>query len=239
MKTGVIYKIENPTGKLYIGKAVSFTSRMWAYKNLKCKQQRALYASLVKYGFDAHKVEIIFEGPVELLAEKEINYIKKYNSFSGVNPNGLNLTLGGEGTLGVVHSSEAIEKRRQAHIGKKRTQETRNKMSQAAKGKSKNLSVEQVEKKQAQMKGNKHGAGKKKTATEIQNWKDSLKESRQKQKGTIQQISISGDLIKEWAPSYVEIAKALGCDPTTIRVATLSNMTKTAVGFKWQFNKNE
>lgn len=237
MKTGVIYKIENPTGKLYIGKAVSFASRMWAYKNLKCKQQRALYASLVKYGFDAHKVEIIFEGPVEILAEKEIAYIKQYNSFSVVNPNGLNLTLGGEGTLGVIHSPETIEKRRQLHIGKKRSQETRDKMSKASKGKAKNKTPEQLEAMRIRMKGNKHGAGKKKTEEEISNWKNSLKGSIKERKGNIQQLTLDGELIKEWDPSYVEIAKTLNCDPTTIRVAVLSNQTKTALGFKWQFSK--
>jgi group I intron endonuclease len=237
MKTGVIYKIENPTGKLYIGKAVSFASRMWAYKNLKCKQQRALYASLVKYGFEAHKVEIIFEGPVELLAEKEIVYIEEYNSFSGVNPNGLNLTLGGEGSPGVTQSPETIEKRRQAHIGKKRSEETRDKMSKASKGKAKNLTPEQIETMRTRMKGNKHGAGKKKTKEEIANWKESVKNKIKEEKGKIWQLTLDGKLVNEWDPSYVEIAKALNCDPTTIRVAVLSNNTKTALGFKWQFSK--
>lgn len=237
MKTGVIYKIENPTGKLYIGKAVSFASRMWAYKNLKCKQQKALFASLEKYGFSAHKVDIIFTGPVEILAEKEISFIQHYNSFSGTNPNGLNLTLGGEGALGRKQTPETIEKRRQLHIGKKRSQETREKMSEAAKGKSKKLTSQQVEVIRTRMKGNKHGLGKKKTESEILDWKTSRKNRIEKSKGRIQQLTLQGDLIKEWDPSYVEIAKALNCDPTTIRVATLSNGIKTALGFKWQFNK--
>ena len=216
MKTGVIYKIENPTGKLYIGKAVSFASRMWAYKNLKCEQQKALYASLVKYGFDAHKIEIIFEGPVDILAEKEIAYIKKYNSFSRVNPNGLNLTLGGEGLLGVKQSQETIEKRRQAHTGTKRSLETKKLMSELKKGKApactKNPKTEYFLKVARESK-----LGRKRSDEEIQSMKQTKLNNFIEKHGSVIQIDVkTKQVLKEWNMLPKDIAKELNIDGVSI-----------------------
>ena len=89
-----IYKINNPKGKIYIGKSKNIEKRFSSYYKLQhCHQQRKLYNSLKKYGPKNHVFEIIEECFEELLNEREIYYIELYNSLN----DGLNLTQGGDG----------------------------------------------------------------------------------------------------------------------------------------------
>ena len=58
-----IYKITSPTGKIYIGQAVDVNKR-WSEYNLNNSnliKQPKIYRSLIKYGIDNHKFEIIEE----------------------------------------------------------------------------------------------------------------------------------------------------------------------------------
>lgn len=76
-----IYKITSPSGKIYIGQTVNFKRRMQKYKSLLCKKQSKLYSSLLKYGFENHKIEIIFEQAeldINLLNAKEKEYYDFY-----------------------------------------------------------------------------------------------------------------------------------------------------------------
>ena len=102
MRTGYIYKITSPTGKIYIGKTTWLYKRKSNYKQFQCKQQRILYNSLKKYGFNNHNFDIILEKKAtnEELYDLEIFYIEKYNSYIMDNPNGMNLTKGGDGFRG-------------------------------------------------------------------------------------------------------------------------------------------
>ena len=95
----VIYKITSPSNKSYIGQTVRFNQRMTCYKNLRCKNQTAIYNAILKHGLENMKVEILWEKEsdtrlVEELNELEIKYIKEFNTKV---PNGYNLTSGGEG----------------------------------------------------------------------------------------------------------------------------------------------
>jgi len=56
-----IYKITNPKGKIYIGQSINIKRRFNEYKRLNCSQQPKIYNSLLKYGSDNHKFEIIEE----------------------------------------------------------------------------------------------------------------------------------------------------------------------------------
>lgn len=111
-KYGYIYKLESPSGKVYIGKTFNLKERISAYKYLKCKRQQYIYNSLVKYGFSGHDFTILYEGENTLieLNELEIFFIGHFDSFHGNNDNGMNLTLGGEGGFGVVFSAERRKK---------------------------------------------------------------------------------------------------------------------------------
>lgn len=104
MKIAGIYKITSPSGGIYIGQSVDINKRKSRYKNSKCNKQNRIYRSLIKYGFENHTFEIIHVLDVDFLSKKdivkelnllEIYYIEYFNSFSGNNLNGLNLTKGG------------------------------------------------------------------------------------------------------------------------------------------------
>jgi len=100
MKCGYIYKITNPIGQVYIGQTTQYENRKRYYKNLRCKSQKRLYNSLMYYGFNSHKMEIIYKfnnSTKEELNRIEIFFIKFFNSFSYENKKyGLNLTEGGD-----------------------------------------------------------------------------------------------------------------------------------------------
>lgn len=129
---GHIYKIENPSGKIYIGKTTNINIRMNKYKYLNCSNQKRLYSSLLKYGWNAHTVDIIdtvliFDDNLDIL---ERYYIDHYNSYR----KGLNCTLGGEGVLGILISEETRNKMRSSATGKKQSAETIEKRVNSLKG---------------------------------------------------------------------------------------------------------
>jgi group I intron endonuclease len=74
-----IYKITNPNGKIYIGQSTNIQKRFYRYKRLECKGQIKLYNSLKKYGWDAHKTEIIEECEVNDLLHRETFWKNFYN----------------------------------------------------------------------------------------------------------------------------------------------------------------
>ena len=148
MRVGYIYKITNPKGAVYIGQTRRLSHRKEVYRNVRCSKQIKLYNSLLKYGWINHNFEIIYEEECtkEQLNDLEISYISSYSSYN--NRLGLNLTPGGGGggktgnRKGQSHTQEAKEKNRIAHKGRKVTEETRLKMSEAKKGKPKTISPE-------------------------------------------------------------------------------------------------
>ena len=95
-KTGIIYKAISPVGKIYIGQTIeSFKERIRGHKKDSLREKTKnikFYHALRKYGIENFKWEIIEKLPKSLLNEKEIFYIKKYNSYKS----GYNSTLGGD-----------------------------------------------------------------------------------------------------------------------------------------------
>ncbi len=75
----------------------------------------------MKYGLENLKFEILEECEVCDLDEKELIYIKKFNSFD----NGYNLTKGGDGTLGRIITDTTRVKMSESLKGKKRSKEIR------------------------------------------------------------------------------------------------------------------
>lgn len=111
----LIYKIISPSGKVYIGKTNgNYKKREKYYKSGNCKGQPRLFASFKKYGYDSHEVKIIdeFESDIECAAGKEMFWIRScmtnYCKFPEMN--GLNLTDGGEGNIGMKMSEESRKK---------------------------------------------------------------------------------------------------------------------------------
>lgn len=93
---GIIYKITSPTGRIYVGQTNCFKRRQYDYK---CNRNRlsnsTILKSVRKYGWDAHKMEIIEEVVDALMDEREIFWIQKLRSFYYENKRGMNLTKGG------------------------------------------------------------------------------------------------------------------------------------------------
>lgn len=90
---GFIYKITNKVnGKSYIGQTrytVEFRWRQHIHK----KDNTYFHNALKKYGIANFTIETLEECNVEVLNEREIFYIAKYNTFK----DGYNLTMGGDG----------------------------------------------------------------------------------------------------------------------------------------------
>ena len=102
MKSG-IYKIINTKGEIYIGCSINVEERIQHYKILgKINSQPFILESILKYGWDSHKFEILEY--TEDLIEREKHYIKKFNSFE----KGLNGNRGGGGVQ--THTEETKQK---------------------------------------------------------------------------------------------------------------------------------
>ena len=113
MAYGYIYKIVFPNGKHYIGlTTTSLEQRRKQHKiNAKNGDVKCLYTALRKYNM-VDTVELIgidTADTLEELCEKEIGYIKEYNSYY-MNKNGYNMTYGGEGTNGYIYTEEDNKK---------------------------------------------------------------------------------------------------------------------------------
>ena len=99
-----IYIIKNNiNSKVYIGKTqYSIEQRFKEHCNDYLKREeekRPLYDAMKKYGVENFYIELIEDNISDQeINEKEIFYIKQYNSYIGLeNANGYNATLGGDG----------------------------------------------------------------------------------------------------------------------------------------------
>jgi group I intron endonuclease len=127
-----IYKITNPKGAIYIGSSKEIETRIKRYKKLQCKSQSKLYNSLLKYGVDNHKFEIIQECIIDKLYILENYFGTLYNVLD--KKCGLNCYLPKIGELKIEFSKESLIKRSNAQKGKKASISAKINMSNAQKG---------------------------------------------------------------------------------------------------------
>ena len=121
----VIYKITSPIEKVYIGQTRHLIKRKSHYKKLKCIKQPLIYNSLLKYGWDQHKFEIIHELPDSISQEDLNNYETFYiNKYKNLGFKMMNIKEGGSFGL---HSESSKEKIRLKKLGIKQSKETINK----------------------------------------------------------------------------------------------------------------
>ena len=136
MYTGYIYKITNTIDdKIYIGKTVNLEKR-W-YQHRRRKENKVLYKAFDKYGIKNFTFEEVISIKSKnkeilnfILNILEIFYIKKFDSYN----KGYNCTLGGEGTIGRIVSEENRMNLRNSHLGHKHTEEQKEKIGAALKG---------------------------------------------------------------------------------------------------------
>ncbi len=126
-----IYKITSPSGKIYIGQSVNIEKRFLSYsKLLRCKTQIKLFRSFLKYEVINHKFEIIEECDIELLNERERYYQDLYDVLN----NGLNCKLTNTADKSGKLSEEVKINISKGNIGKKRTEEHKQNISNSLKG---------------------------------------------------------------------------------------------------------
>ena len=148
---GCIYRIWHiESGMSYIGRTIQpIAYRINAHFAGKQGCRRITHA-IKKYGADAFKHEMLEDNiPVNSLSEREIYWIKHFNS---VSPNGYNLTHGGDGPG--VPSTETRERLSEAGKGKTVSKETRQKISDTLKGQP--FSVERRKNISESQRGEKH-----------------------------------------------------------------------------------
>lgn len=138
---GVIYKITNQNGRQYVGKTYDLRKRINAHKCASKKHTGIiLLNSIKKYGWDAHKLDIIEEVADELMDEREMFWISELKTYCYDYPGQMNMTKGGEGQRSTwMHD---VERRRKASeffkgagngfYGKKHTEESRKIISEKA-----------------------------------------------------------------------------------------------------------
>ena len=130
-----IYKITSPSGKCYIGQSIDIERRWNGYINSGAPEQPKLHRSLIKYGPDKHKFEIIEE--CTDLNRKERFYQEKFDTVN----NGLNLRYTKTGDKSGTLSKETCSKMSKSKLGelnnmfgKSHSKETRDKISKKRKG---------------------------------------------------------------------------------------------------------
>jgi len=134
-----IYKIESPSGKVYIGQSWNINKRFVYHKSeFKCGQNTVLKKSFNKYGFDCHSFAILHELPSDItqkvLDDYEILYINLFKSV------GVTLLNTKEGGMGGRHSEETLRKigltkiGNKNRLGKYHSEETKEKISNSRKG---------------------------------------------------------------------------------------------------------
>lgn len=125
-----IYMWTSPSGKSYIGQSVDLTKRKNRFINNQYdKSQKKLKYALNKYNISAWKYQVLEYCEIDRLDEREIYYIKLYDTFI----HGYNMTKGGMGTLGHKMTEEGKEKNRRKQKERIHTELERQKRSESLK----------------------------------------------------------------------------------------------------------
>lgn len=141
-----IYKITSPSGKIYIGQSIDIKKRLRDYKNNKGVKQPKLNNSFLKYGFDAHEIEVICECLIEELNDKERYYQDLFDcvkkglncTLTASNDKSGKLSLETRKKISISNSNQSQEIRDSRAMklkGRKRPDEVRFKISESSKGK--------------------------------------------------------------------------------------------------------
>lgn len=231
-----IYKITSPSGKIYIGQTTNYSKRHNAYKNHKCKGQPKLFASIEKYGFINHTIEIVKECEV-----KDLNYYERYyQEYYESVLNGLNLRYTATTDKSGFMSEETKKKMSDSGKGKiiteewrknlsiagmnrRHTEEEKQKISQANKGKIK--TPEHIAKIQATLKTMQMPKRSEETKA-----LQSLNNGKSKK---VNQYDLQGNFINQFR-SGSQASRELGISVMSISSCALGKL-KTGGGFVWKY----
>lgn len=116
-KLFIVYQMYcKENSKSYIGVTNDFDRRFAVHWNDVKNKDTVLCRTIRKYGKDSFIIFKIDSADTwEEVCELEKHYIKKFNTKI---PNGMNMTGGGDGVFGLVHSNKTKEQMKQSHLGK-------------------------------------------------------------------------------------------------------------------------
>ncbi len=111
-----IYKLTFPNGKIYIGQSKDIDNRWFAYSKGYIYEQPKLKYAIKKYGWN----NVVKEVPIIAYNALDRNWWEIYyiNKFDTMNK-GYNCTAGGVSITGYKHSQETKNKMREAALGSK------------------------------------------------------------------------------------------------------------------------
>jgi len=229
-----IYKITNPSQRVYIGQSSNIEKRFEQYKKLQhsVSKQIKLYRSFLKHGIDNHVFEIL-----ETCSLEDLNIKERYwqDHFDVLN-SGLNCLLTGTDENLKILSSEIKDKIKKSRTGKKHTQDTCGKISSSNKGRE--HSAETRDKIRKTLKGRvRPDFGKKISESLKEKYKDI--ENRQnlgvKFRKAVNQLDLEGNYIQQFI-SLAEVYRVLGIYTTSVSKCC-KNKQFSAGGYKWEYSK--
>lgn len=245
---GIIYKVTNLiNGKIYIGQTVrTLEERINQHFYDADKVDGFIfYKAIRKYGRESFNWCIIDSGQSrEELNDKEIFWIKFYNSYIKFqNSNGYNMTIGGESLsgednpfYGKSHSLETKEKMSEKAKGRKHTELTKKKIGKIL---SQNYSGEnnhmygKKHKEETRKKMSEAHKGVKKTLEHRENIsKAKFNKANSKSRGVVQ-LSLLGEFVAEYE-TINEAVRSVGSYDTNI-IRNCKGETFSAKGYLWMY----
>ena len=146
MNNYTVYRHTSPSSKVYIGITYQKPERRWSNGN-GYKDSPKFYNAIQKYGWNNFKHEILYSGLNEISAkmiEEDLIYYYKSLNIS------YNISAGGDGSRGVIMSEETRLKMSNAKKGKHLSEETKEKLSKSRIGKSSGTRSEETRKKMSE-----------------------------------------------------------------------------------------
>jgi group I intron endonuclease len=220
-----VYKITNKqNGKIYIGITNQGVDVRWCKH---CSDARhdsnfPIHNAIRKYGesnFQIEQIEVVED--VEVLKEREVYWIKEYNSYD--REKGYNLTLGGDGTFGRYHSDETKDKIRQKALHRKRSEYSIHKQKETLK----TLVYNHEDMSSRAKKGN------------VIRWSDPNNKTKQSKNSPNNRSILQYTLLMKFVKEFYNVSEAArSLNKTHGNIASCARgKIKTAYGFIWKYKE--
>jgi group I intron endonuclease len=235
MPTGYIYRIDNlENGKFYIGQTIQTIQQRWNdhvsdTRNL--SDEMVIHLAMRKYGIDAFTMEPIhtIERETKTDLKKKLNELE-IQEIEQLKPE-YNIAKGGLGHTGVTIPRFGADNH---FYGKKHTEETKRRLSEASKGRRLGVKLsEETKRKMSECKkGDKHPF---KNNPEfrlraIQNMQSLI----QANKKHVMQFTKDDMFVQEFE-SVNEAAESINVTPSSLTIC-LKGRSNTSGGFKWKYS---
>jgi group I intron endonuclease len=209
-----IYKIVNPNGSVYVGKTKNLKHRISVHRHDN-GSDTLVKKSIREYGLNGHLVSVIeeFFSDEPYAYGKELFWIRTMMSSRIKWPemNGLNMSIGGKGTLGVPASDRAKASISKRHTGRVVSALTRERISNSLKGIKRKAREVKESADHASFRTRNLKGQKREEAVRLKIHDANI---RTRAKAIIR-LSLSGDFEKEYVSS-VEAARDLGLSRQTV-----------------------